>query len=224
MTPRGAGLDGELADTLCECATKRGYDGVTLAAYKAEKEAPEIYGSFVSDLREKLKSRGKILFLENDGNGSAKIKESADGYVITYEKSCLDNPKAIDEQDGALMREYHGMGISQRAFIELPSFAYSDGEPLGKKEAERLAYNAGVDIKNNENGTNSFEYNRYKRGKKEVVKVVYESLKNIKAKLDLVGELGFMGVSFDIASVPTEYLMLLEVLFRKPRTTPYFDM
>ena len=47
-------------------------------------------------------------------------------------------------------------------------------------------------------------------------RVAFESLENIKAKLDLIYELGLMGISFDIMRVPTEYLMTFHSLFALP--------
>jgi hypothetical protein len=47
-----------------------------------------------------------------------------------------------------------------------------------------------------------------------------ESLENLKAKLGLVSELGFLGVSFDISRTPINELLLLRSLFNtvKPDT------
>ena len=66
----------------------------------------------------------------------------------------------------------------------------------------------------------SFEYHKYFGGKRETVRVAYESPENIKAKLDLIRELGLMGISFDIASVPIEYLLMFDELYNIPDLHP----
>jgi len=220
-----AKLDEEIANSIVTLAKERGYNGVTLAAYRAQKEEREEYRTFVSLIKEKLNNEGMILFLEIDANDTSVCDVAADGYVLMYERCCLQNPCKIDGAEGRVMKEYHDAGLNHRCFIELSPYAYADREPMTKREAEKLAYNAALEIKNNKDyGISTFEYNRYKKGKREVVRVVYESLENIKAKLELVGELGFMGVTFDIMNVPTEYLMMLECMFKKPSFTPYCDM
>jgi spore germination protein YaaH len=81
----------------------------------------------------------------------------------------------------------------------------------------RLAHSSGKEIIcDRERGICHFEYNKYKNGKKESVCAVFESLESVKAKLALVGELGFMGISFDVMNVPVEYLMMFETMFSRP--------
>ena len=58
-----------------------------------------------------------------------------------------------------------------------------------------------------------FDYNRYSFGKREPHRVTFESFENIKAKLDLTYELGFMGISVDIGRCPTHTLMMFHALF-----------
>ena len=59
----------------------------------------------------------------------------------------------------------------------------------------------------------SFDYASFGRGERGRTTVRYEAMENIKAKLDLAGELGFMGISFDIMRVPIEHLMMISTSF-----------
>jgi spore germination protein YaaH len=93
--------------------------------------------------------------------------------------------------------------------MELSSFAYSHGEYIEKVEALRLIDRKKADIECDGVGkTVKATYGRHKRRE-----VVYESLENTKAKLDLVSELGFMGVSFDIGRICTQDLMTMASSF-----------
>ena len=49
------------------------------------------------------------------------------------------------------------------------------------------------------------------------MRAVFESLESVKAKLALVGELGFMGIIFNVMTVPVEYLMMFETTFSRPQ-------
>ena len=50
-------------------------------------------------------------------------------------------------------------------------------------------------------------------GKHKKREIVYESLENTRAKLELVSELGFMGISFDIGRVCISDLMIAAGMF-----------
>ena len=50
-------------------------------------------------------------------------------------------------------------------------------------------------------------------GKHKKREIIFESLENTKAKLELVSELGFMGISFDIGRICTADLMIAASMF-----------
>ena len=80
---------------------------------------------------------------------------------------------------------------------------------------------SGKDIEYDESlMISSFDYNRYKRGMRESVRVAYPTPENIKAKLDIIHELGFMGIAFDIMNIPIEYLLMFDELFKIPDHHP----
>ena len=82
------------------------------------------------------------------------------------------------------------------------------------QDANELAYRAQREIEYDpERMICHFEYTKYARGKRTPTRVVYEAPENIKAKLALAAELGFMGMSFDIMRIPTEYLMMIAASF-----------
>lgn len=204
----------EYADNLILTASAHGYAGITLAAYRAVRYAKQKYADFLANLKRRLSECNMLLLAELDGNSDTDLVDVCDGYVIMYDKCSLDGIPTFSEGEEKTMREFARCGEASKTYIELPSFAYMGNEEITKKEAESLAYGAGKEILYDaERKICHYSYNKYTGGKRESVRVAYESLENAKNKLDLIGELGFMGICFDIMRVPTEYLMMFEAMF-----------
>lgn len=207
-------FDEKYADELILLSKAHGYKGITLAPYRAMREGCGDFVRFLPLLKEKLKEYGMLLFLEVDGNGESDIPDICDGYALTYEKCMLDDiPSFADGEDRAI-RGIAGAVEPSRIYIEIPSYAYMGDEEITKSEAERLASASRREILyDEEKKICHFDYNKYLGGRREAVKVRYESPENVKAKLDLIGELGLMGICFDIMRIPVEYLVMFESLF-----------
>ncbi len=205
------------ADSLLLMAKSHGYGGVTLAAYNAMREVPEALSEFLLNLKKRMMECDMLLFAEIDGNSSTALPDVCDGYVIMYEKCCLEDIPTFDLGERIVMENFSAESEPSKAYIDIATYGYMGNEEITKTEADRLARTSGSDISYDaERGICHFTYNKYIGGKKESVRVAYESLENIKAKLTLAGELGFMGISFDIMNIPTEYLMLYETMFSHP--------
>lgn len=213
----GVDFSDKYIDNLILMAKAHGYKGITLAAYKAMKEAPEKFAEFIIKLKRMLMEYDMSLFLEVDGNSEMKLPDLADGYVIMYEKCPLEDIPSFDGGERRVMTDFAEMSEGSKAYMDIASLGYMGEEEITKADFERLAYSSGKEIQDDsERGICHFEYNKYRGGKKETVRVCFESLENVKAKLSLVGELGFMGISFDIMNIPVEYLMMFETMFSHP--------
>lgn len=205
------------ADGLLLLAKAHGYGGITLAPYKAMREKPDELANFLIKLKKRLMEYDMTLFTEMDGNSKITLPDICDGYVIMYEKCCLENIPTFDEGERAVMENFSEISEPSKAYVDIPTYGYMGDEEVTKAEADKIARTSGMEINcDSERGICHFSYNKYRAGKKETVRVAYESLENIKAKLTLAGELGFMGISFDIMNVPVEYLMLFETMFSHP--------
>lgn len=201
----------EYADSLALLAKTHGYNGITLAAYNAIKSNPDLFAEFLLKLKRRLMELDLLLFCELDGNRGDIIKDCCDGYIIMYDT--LDG-KSSDEE--AYYKNFSNLLEASKGYTEIPSIAYMGNEIITKDDAENLAYTSRCEIKKDENeGFCYFDINKYRFGKRESIRVKYESLENIKAKLCRIGELGFMGIHFDIMNIPIEYIMLFEVMFTK---------
>ena len=214
----GCEFSDKYIDSIILMATTHGYRGVTLASYTAMKKEPEKFREFSQKLKSALREQDMPLFLELDGNEKIDLPKVAfDGYVIMYEKCPLESIPSFEAGEERMMRSFAQSGEAQRAYMDIATLGYMGDEEIRKSDFERLAYTSGKNIEYDEKlGICHFEYNKYKNGKGESVKVRYEAPENVKAKLSLVGELGFMGISFDIMSVPVEYLMMFETMFSHP--------
>ena len=192
-----------------------GYKGVTLASHKAIKRADGGFCDFLISLKKQLLENDLLLFSELDGNEEINLPDICDGYTLAYEKCNLEDIPTFENGEKRVLEEFADRCEAPKTFVELPSFGYVGTEEIRTKDAERLAYSSAKEINyDKEKKINRFEFNKYRGSKKEVVNVIYESLHNVKAKLDALGELGFMGVFFDVMNVPVSYLMMYETMFR----------
>ncbi len=209
-------------DELIALAKERNYSGILLAPYREMQENPHELEEFLMKLKKRTLLESLLLFLEIDANESLQIKDVCDGYTLMYDKCQLDEIPSFEAGEEATVKRLCESLEPSKLYIDLPTLAYAKSSELGleallRHEAISTVQNAGGEIiTDDERGVCHFEYNRYKAGRKTPTRVTFESLKNIKAKLGLVDELGLMGVAFDIMRVPVPYLMMLEVSFSKP--------
>ncbi len=203
-------------DNLILLAKTHGYGGVTLAAYKDMKSEPEKFSEFLMDLKKNLMENDLLLFCEADGNDEIPdIKDICDGYVIMYGRAHLSDIPMLGVGESEIMNRTSEIFEPSKTYIEIPGIAYNGKNEITLAEALKLAGMGGKEILcDPEQGICRFEHNKYRGSRKEVEQIAWESPESIKAKLDLIGELGLMGISFDIETIPAEYLMMFECMFR----------
>ena len=197
-----------------KAVTEHGYGGVTVAAYRAMRECREAFAEFIAELCSRMRSRGLLVFLEIDGNATLPLPGGCDGYVINYEKCHLEAIPDFNSGEREAMVRIASELSPMRCYIDLSPYAYRGDEEMLISDAVDTAIGAGQEIQYDADKKISyFHYNKYLGGKRESVRVAFEALENIKAKLDLIAELGFMGISFDVMRVPIPYLMAFEATF-----------
>ena len=92
--------------------------------------------------------------------------------------------------------------------------AFTDGK-MRISDAYRIAERAGAELIKRKDMLTYFDYKRYIRGTGEDIRVYIPSPSMIKAKLDSIRELGFMGIAFDIESVPVWLLSMFNTYFSR---------
>ena len=203
-----------LIGTVADFAKEKGYDGITLAAYRMAKEAPEEYDAFLLQAKKCLLGCDLLLFTEADANETITGSDLSDGVILMYEKCTLTPPPSFEEGERAVFTSYAEAFESSKAFLDISAFGYDEGEPLDNEEIRKIAYKCKAEIStDDETKLSSFSYRRFGGGKREDRTVRFEPLSAIREKLGLVSELCYNGVSIDVGRVPTSVLMLLHATF-----------
>lgn len=185
----------QLIDSMLDMASSGGYKGITLG------------GELLSDemmLMLKKKSLGcdLILLCEVDFNTSERVCEIADGTVFSGSSPVSESNRYIAE-----LERFSSMRESNRTLPELCSFAQNEGRFIPISEALQAARRGSCKIEFDKDlGVCTFTHKKFGE-------FVYPSLENIKATLEALYEYGYMGLSFDIMSIPTQHLMLIRSVF-----------
>ena len=199
--------DGDgFAEELIGLTREGGYAGLALSVPEGDVEA-QVYEEFLLNLRKRMIGSGLILFCEAVCGRDYGYAELADGCVLSCAPPADDRAK----NERRAFESYAEEAESSKTFMDITSFAVVGGEYLDYATAVRTAAKVGAEIRHNA-GRGLCEYRYRGRGGEEIA-VEFESLENIKAKLDLVGELGYMGISFDVGRTPIAHLMAYSALF-----------
>lgn len=206
-----AGGDG-LCKELSELAKSEGAEGLTLAAYRAA-EVPASFSRFLEALKKELDANGLFLAIEADGNGRSyeAAARFANLTLLQYEKCPREAPPSFDAGEGRLLMNYGAP--RERTAVELPALAYASGTPVSLTDVfsatsgGKMSYDANTLLQ------------RFERREGDVVS--FEAPDNIKAKLELIGELGYAGVSFDIMRTPRIHYLMYYTSFHCTATRTY---
>ena len=195
-----------LSPTLCaraiERASELGYLGIATDVYRDDG------GEWLSVLSRTAHEAGLLLLCECD-SPSAKVDAVADHTVLFYDKLGDGEIPSFKEGEEAFFRDYQKRCDPTRTFFDLPSLVYTPHGAVSYREAMRSASRAGRRIEyDSDRMICSYEAKTCRGRSVEDMTVRFESIENIKARLELCAELGFMGIEFDIMRVPTEYLLL----------------
>ena len=199
----------DLASSVSILAASGGFAGITLSSLNSLTNDKGAAENIVFNLRRKLMENDLLLFAEGEIDRDTSYMDYADAGVLTYDKIHLSDTPSFDEGERAAFEAFAYASETSRSFIEIPSFAYSGGRYVEKKEAQKTADKRCASIFYDEDKKLSrASYGRHKKRE-----IIYESLENTKAKLELLSELGFMGISFDIGRVCTQDLVMAASMF-----------
>ncbi len=181
-----------------------GADGITLSLPCGK--CSEGLSDFIFLVKKAALSEGLSLFVECGGKKDGNLSEIADITLINYD-ALADAPMASFEEGEKKFYTEAAAGLDMtRSFADISPFAYSAGTPMPIEEADALCDRRGTFA----------EYDEKRmllRRKTKSGELLSPSLKNIKAKLDLLCELGILGYSVDIMRSPISHLMLLHSMF-----------
>ncbi len=221
FSPEGSDSMKKCADSfiseLVKAALGDGFGGVCISAPSLSRDM-EFYSVFMFTLKRALMEHNLFLFAELDGNGdfeaTAKISDIADVSVLNYQKACLSEIPSFESGEKRILTRFAELGECQKVLIDINSSAYENGTEMELSEAFRLAEKSGAPIIYDEDTMLCrFTRKKYTGGRCHESTVIYEAPENEKAKLDLIGELGYMGVSFDLGRVLPSSLMCFYTSF-----------
>ena len=191
-----------------ELALRQKYMGISISAERAASLYPETYCEFLLEIRKRLIGCNMILFTEIFTGTPRDASEICDGGVLESELIPIDEEKEY-------IKDFSDKAESSKVFIKLKSgSAFSDGF-ISADEIKELCYRSGKELITSDDLISHFEYVRYKTGKGEEMCLSFPSLRYIKAKLEALCELGFMGMACDIDSVPISNLTMFNSLFAR---------
>ena len=193
-TPMTEGeLTEKTAELFMDAAKENGASAITLAMNGAVNE--KSFEAFVSYLMNMAKKEGVTLCLETDGELPDAIAAIPDRLIIT------DTGEIRRDLYTSLAEKIGGAKI----VMDLSPFATLGGEALPIEEALRAADEKGIPLTASDEGELTGLV-----GKKEIH---IPSMRKTKAKLDLIGELGLLGVAIDIMRCPVSVIMMLNSLY-----------
>ena len=194
-------------DELIYAALKGGYRGIDLAG----GDFGEGYEEFLVELRGRMIGLDLILISEIDAECPIAISDFSDGAILGFNKCGMSRLEdmGFNVQEGRAYEKFAKEGESTKTFIELPVFGYQEnGGFVEVCEAIKGARMQGAVTHANDNSKIS-DFLDKKKGRVE-----YNSLSNIAARLGIIEEMGYMGISFDIGRCPISYLMLYDAMFK----------
>ena len=197
------------ASSVSILAASGGFLGVTLSCLNTITNDKERLNNLVFTVRKTLMENDLLLFAEGDLDGDTSYMDYADAGILTYDKLHVANAPSFIDGERAALEKFAYSGESSRTFLEISSFAYSGGKYIEKREGVRLCDKRRAEtVYDDERLLKRASFGKHKRRE-----IIFESLENTKAKLELVSELGFMGISFDIGRVCTSDLMIAASMF-----------
>lgn len=198
-----------IISSLINIAKSHGFMGIRISCNVNAREK-ERFSEFLLEARKCFIGCDMVLFTDVSSYELAEASELSDGAILT-----LDNIHTLDESKKRI-REFAGSAESSKVFVSLPSSIELGDGKISIDEAKELCYRSGKSLKtNNDTMLSEFEYTRYKTGKGERYNIAFPSLQYIKAKLEALCELGFIGISFDVDTRPTSYLTIFNALFAR---------
>ena len=199
----------DFAGSACILAASGGFAGVTLSCLNTITNDKDRLNNLVFTVRKTLLENDLLLFAEGDLDYDTSYMDYADAGILTYDKLHVADAPSFANGERAALEKFAYSGESTRAFLEISGFAYSGGKYIEKREGVKLCDKRRSEMVYDDERL----LKRASFGKHKKREIIFESLENTKAKLELVSELGFMGISFDIGRVCTSDLMIAASMF-----------
>ncbi len=187
-------------------AKSRGFSGIALGGVS---RLGEDAASFTLSVRRGLLESGLSLSVEGELSRECRYTEYADTAVMTLDKLQLSPIPSFDELERRTIEGVAENGDVSNMLLDLPSFALSDGEFVGRDEAVSSLDLRGAELLHDDEK----RIMTVRRGRKSAL---CESVENTLWRIRLCTEGGYLGFSVDIARVPFSELFMLYAVTARP--------
>ena len=147
--------------------------------------------------------------MEGELSRECRYTEYADTAVMTLDKLQLSPIPSFDELERRTIEGVAEKGDVSNMLLDLPSFALSDGEFVGRDEAVSSLDLRGAELLHDDEK----RIMTVRRGRKSAI---CESVENTLWRIRLCTEGGYLGFSVDIARVPFSELFMLYAVTARP--------
>ena len=189
-------------------AKEHGFMGISISCEKAADLCPEAYCEFLLETRKRLIGCNMLLFSEIFDETPTDASEISDGAVLNTRLIPIKNTVEY-------MRRFSEKAESSKVFVRGITGTTLSDRSLSAEEIKELCYRSGKEILTDEGLVSYFDHIRYRVGKGETIRLSFPSLRYTKAKLEALYELGFMGIAYDIDSVPISNLTTFNSMFAR---------
>ena len=193
-----------LCNSIIAAAESDGYSGVVIASENIGKEK---FLEFLLELRKRMLGSSLILLTEGAYDKLESTATLTDGNILIHSKIDGDVSLAFNSCEAEILQSFAERSESSKTFVDLSAHAYGGGKfiPITKARADCISRGGYVTT-----DEKSLVSSYVCQGRSPVY---FESLSNIKAKLQKIGELGYMGICVDIANVPVSHLVMYHMTF-----------
>ncbi len=200
---------GDLLDAMTDTARRLGCKGICLSAKEAAEAEPDRFCEFIMNVRKKFIGCDLILFTDIFENTPHEASELSDGGVLML-------PLLGRDELYRRLSDFSSNAESSKVLVNLITYAQMGERSISITEAKELCLKSGGSInKDKESLISDFNYTRYRGGVGEKMKISLPCPTYTKAKLEMLSELGFMGISICGERVPAYALSMFNALFSR---------
>lgn len=189
-------------------SSENGFMGISISAEKAAEAYPEAYCEFLLEMRKRLIGCNMILFTEVFSSTPTDASEICDGGTLDVGLMALSDTLSV-------LKRFCENAESSKIFVRGITGATTPEGFISIGEIKELCYRSGKAITTDEDLVSHFDHVRYRIGRGEDIRLSFPSLRYTKAKLEALYELGFMGIAYDIDSVPISNLTTFNSMFAR---------
>ncbi|MBE6635889.1 MAG: LysM peptidoglycan-binding domain-containing protein [Ruminococcaceae bacterium] len=204
----GEGFD-QIINAMTDAARSLGCKGICLSAKEAAEIYPDRFCEFIMQMRKKFIGCDLILFTDIFEGTPNEASELSDGGVLIL-------PFVGKSELYRRLSDFSANAESSKVLVSLITEANMGEARISLTEAKELCRKSGGRISRDEDSLISyFDYTKYRGGVGERMRITLPSPTYTKAKLEMISELGFMGISIGKDIVPAYALSMFNALFSR---------